>query len=285
MSLLTINFNDINLFITALPGDLDFTLTPVNHLIERYFVAYRIKMAHLNETDRIQILMMPRLMILMDPSPAIAGAHPERPIVRSAVTKIVAKFQTVEHVRDLPKSGRPPVPENIQLDVMIQVQDNPHSTTRHMGIDLNLSHTSVRNILHKQKFHPYKITLMQELSEADFDRRNEFCEIMQIQCKGDENFAGNILFPDEASLFLIGTLNRHNCQHWAAENPHWIQEAHTQHPQKVNVWAGMIKNRLIGPNFIDGNLNGQQYLAMLQTQVVGREAGDSLIKPARQRVR
>ncbi|KAJ8939381.1 hypothetical protein NQ318_011942 [Aromia moschata] len=67
------------------------------------------------------------------------------------------------HVRDLPKSGRPPVPENTQLDVMLQVQDNPHSRTRQMGIDFNLSHTSVRNILHKQKFHPYKITLMQEL--------------------------------------------------------------------------------------------------------------------------
>ncbi|KAJ8950557.1 hypothetical protein NQ318_015690 [Aromia moschata] len=116
------------------------------------------------------------------------------------VTKIVAKVQAAGNVRDLPKSGRP-VPENTKLDVMLQVQDNPHSTTHQMGIDFNLSHTSVRNILHKQKFHPYKITLMQELSEDDFDRRNEFCEIMQIR-------------------------------YWAAENPHWMQEAHTQHAQK-----------------------------------------------------
>ncbi|KAJ8946525.1 hypothetical protein NQ318_004661 [Aromia moschata] len=104
------------------------------------------------------------------------------------------------------KAGRPPVPENTQLDVMLQVQDNPHSTTRQMGIDFNLSHTSVRNILHKQKCHPYKITLMHELSEDDFDRRNEFCEIMQIRCNEDENFSGNILFSDEASFFLNGTV-------------------------------------------------------------------------------
>ncbi|KAJ8944644.1 hypothetical protein NQ318_004734 [Aromia moschata] len=70
-------------------------------------------------------------------------AHPQRPIVRSTVTKIVAKFQAAGHVRDLPKSGRPPVPENTQSDVMLQVQDNPHSITRQMGIDFNLSHTSI----------------------------------------------------------------------------------------------------------------------------------------------
>ncbi|KAJ8934617.1 hypothetical protein NQ318_012651 [Aromia moschata] len=48
-------------------------------------------------------------------------AHPKRPIVRSTVTKIVAKFQAAGHVRDLPKSGRPPVPENTQLDVMFKI--------------------------------------------------------------------------------------------------------------------------------------------------------------------
>ncbi|KAJ8948304.1 hypothetical protein NQ318_020791 [Aromia moschata] len=89
----------------------------------------------------------------------------------------------------------------IESSKRVKVQDNLHSTTRQMGIDFNLSHTSVRNTLHKQKFHPYKITLMQDLSEDDFDRRNEFYEIMQIRCNDDENFALNILFSDEASFF------------------------------------------------------------------------------------
>ncbi|KAJ8962158.1 hypothetical protein NQ318_018115 [Aromia moschata] len=145
------------------------------HIIERFLFAYRIKIAHLNETDRIQILMLiwydDRSRSHSKVCTLFNEAHPERPIVRSTVTKIVAKFQAAGHVRDLPKSGRPPVPENTQLDVMLQVQDNPHSATRQMGIDFNLSYTSVRNIIHEQKFHPYKITLMQELSEFKFDNQ------------------------------------------------------------------------------------------------------------------
>ncbi|KAJ8939625.1 hypothetical protein NQ318_010644 [Aromia moschata] len=99
-------------------------------------------MAHLNETDRIQILMMlrygDRRRTHSEVCTLFNEAHPER----STVTKLLAKFQAAGHIRDLPKSGRSPVHENTHLDFMLQVQDNPYSTTRQMGIDFNLSHTS-----------------------------------------------------------------------------------------------------------------------------------------------
>lgn len=34
---------------------------------------------------------------------------------------------------------------------------------------------------------------------------------------------------------------------------------------KVNVWAGLISNNIIGPFFIDGNLHGEKYLELLQS--------------------
>ncbi|KAJ8942110.1 hypothetical protein NQ318_000705 [Aromia moschata] len=43
---------------------------------------------------------------------------------------------------------------------------------------------------------------------------------------------------------------------------------HTQNPEKVNIWAGTIGENIIGPFFIDGNLNGETYLALLQNNVV-----------------
>ncbi|KAJ8936845.1 hypothetical protein NQ318_000582 [Aromia moschata] len=50
---------------------------------------------------------------------------------------------------------------------------------------------------------------------------------------------------------LNGTVNRRNCRYWADVNPHWVMEAHTQYPQKVNVWFGIVGNRVVGPYFFD----------------------------------
>ncbi|KAJ8943651.1 hypothetical protein NQ318_005653, partial [Aromia moschata] len=41
-----------------------------------------------------------------------------------------------------------------------------------------------------------------------------------------------------------------------------------QNPEEVNVWAGIIGENTIGSFFIDGNLNGETYLALLQNNVV-----------------
>ncbi|KAJ8959811.1 hypothetical protein NQ318_011543 [Aromia moschata] len=46
-----------------------------------------------------------------------------------------------------------------------------------------------------------------------------------------------------------------------------MRELHTQNPEKVNVWAGIIGENNIGPFFIDGNLNGETYLAQLQNNM------------------
>ncbi|KYN17352.1 hypothetical protein ALC57_10328, partial [Trachymyrmex cornetzi] len=51
-------------------------------------------------------------------------------------------------------------------------------------------------------------------------------------------------------------------------NSHWMLEDHTQYPQKLNVWAGMLNNTLIDPFFIDGNLNSAKYEDMLRNEIV-----------------
>lgn len=57
---------------------------------------------------------------------------------------------------------------------------------------------------------------------------------------------------------------RYCCQ----ENPHEHREEHTQYPEKSNVWGGILGNKIIGPFFIDGNLNGEKYHEMLHDQIV-----------------
>lgn len=42
----------------------------------------------------------------------------------------------------------------------------------------------------------------------------------------------------------------------------------TQYPQKLNDLTGMLGEYIIGPFFIDGNLNGVKYLQVLQNQIM-----------------
>jgi len=55
----------------------------------------------------------------------------------------------------------------------------------------------VLKILKNNKFHPYKVHLVQELNDDDFDRCIEFCELMMERIDEDLNFLSNIVFSDE----------------------------------------------------------------------------------------
>ena len=82
------------------------------------------------------------------------------------------------------------------------------------------------------------------------------------------NFHFRIIFSDEATFTLHGEINRHNCRYWSDNNPHWMLAIKTQWPRKLNVWAGLFGNHLIGPFFIDGNLTAEKYEGMLRNQIV-----------------
>lgn len=62
---------------------------------------------------------------------------------------------------------------------------------------------------------------------------------------------------------------------------HIYREGHTQRPQKLNIWAGILGNYIIGPLFINENLIGELYLTLLRdiidpmiTQVVENAVGE-----------
>jgi len=70
-------------------------------------------------------------------------------------------------------------------------------------------------------------------------------------------FHNKIVFSDEATFMLDGSVNRHN-----------MRESKSQYPQKLNVWAAIVGEHIIGPFFIDGNLTAQKYEAMLRDDIV-----------------
>lgn len=228
---------------------------------------------HLSEKERIEILMMigfgDRVRTQQEVCNLFNANHPNRPpITRSTVSKIELKFTEHGHVRDLPKGRPAKISEESKLDVVLEITNNPHVNIRTIAGNCDLSSGSVSQILRKAKYHPYKVQLIHELLEDDFDRRVQFCEQIIDLNNQILNFTRDIIFSDEATFVLNGHVNRQNCRYWATENPRWTQDYHTQHRAKINVWAGIVQNRILGPYFFEETLNGQRYLDFLQFDLV-----------------
>ncbi|KYN21601.1 hypothetical protein ALC57_06024, partial [Trachymyrmex cornetzi] len=97
------------------------------------------------------------------------------------------------------------------------------------------------------------------------DRRMEFCE--EIEERGND-FVSKIIFTGEAAFQINGNVNHQNFRYWSTENPHWMRADKTQYLAKVNVWAGIIGEHLIGPFFFAENLNAEAYEIMLIQQII-----------------
>jgi hypothetical protein len=137
-----------------------------------------------------------------------------------------------------------------------------------MARRLNVSTSTCYKGLKKEKFRSHKIRNVQKLLERDYLPRMEFCELWIDKINENPNIQNYLFFTDEKIFTLDGKVYRQNCRIWARENPYVIDEVHTQWPQKLNVWLGVISNHLIGPFFIDGPLNGQKYLDLLREHVL-----------------
>lgn len=196
----------------------------------------------LTETERIEILMMigygDRVRTQQEVCHLFNEKYPDRvPIMQSTVSKIEQKFRQLGHVRDAPKLGRPRINQDKELDLLLSVQEDCHAETNNLAGNLDIAKASVLNILHRNQYHPYKMQVVQELSDGDFDRRLEFCERLQNMCNNDPYLVKNIVFSDESTFYLNGNVNTQNYRYWSDTNPHWIREGHTQCQQKINVWA------------------------------------------------
>lgn len=165
-------------------------------------------------------------------------------------------------------------------DVMVcaVVEENSNKSLHKIQEDTGVPKSTARSILKKYKYTSYKYSTCHEIFPADGERRMQFSEIIIERIHADNNFSSNILFTDECTFALHSKHNPNNLRYWSTENENRHLNLRTQYPQKVNVWAGVLGNSVIGPFFIDGNLNGAVYLDLLQNRILPsvREVAENL---------
>lgn len=152
-------------------------------------------------------------------------------------------------------------PKNI-IDVFAE---EPKQSLRRVANRTNVSYGTVQKIMKNAKFKPYMAMIVQQLQPNDYASRVNFAESMLDKIKNSRDYVKLLLFSDEAIFHLDGGMNRHNCRHWSTENPHWKVEKALNSP-KIMVWAALGFSGIIGPAFFEGNVDGDSYLDMLQTQ-------------------
>ena len=103
------------------------------------------------------------------------------------------------------------------------------------------------------------------LDDSDFGRRVQFCRHLLHTDVDDGNFLKSILWTDESKFDKEGIVNYHNLHHWSHknQNPHVKRQRGFQRRFSVNVWAGVIGDKLIGPHYLPDNINANNYLDFL----------------------
>lgn len=192
-----------------------------------------------------------------------------QPPTAHTIRALATKFDTTGSIHDLPPPGRPATATSTEQRANLEasIARSPQKSSRRLSAELGVSQQSILRMLQQLKYRPYIPRLVHELCDGDQDKRVEFCEeFLQRLDEGDLDI-DCVLWSDEATFKLNGTINRHNCVYWAQDNP-MVTIGATAHSPGVCVWCGIWSKGIVGPFFFDGTVNAQCYLAMLQ-QMLG----------------
>jgi len=198
---------------------------------------------------------------------AFKTAHGLRhdPFTSKSISNLIAKFENTKSLHDAPRSGRPSLEEQRKDNILNTMNDFQernvlgHASSTAVSKACDIPKASVCRILKSSGLKPYKISLLQSITELDKAKRLEFAQwILRNQ-----HLLPDILWTDEAYFSVDGLVNRHNCVIWANENPHKMLMK-SLHPEKVCVWMAFGANYKLAPFFFDGTVDQNNYTSLLR---------------------
>jgi len=193
---------------------------------------------------------------------------PDRRILsRSVFTRI---HQTLHDTGSLPSvslhSEREVVRTiNTRDNILQMFQRSPRLSTCRMALRIGVSCKQVWRTLHEEDFYPYHDQRVQHLEPCDHAQHMDMCHWI----KAHPELLSVILFSDEASFARDGVNNLRNFHTWSHDNQHETSVTNFQRRFTVNVWCGVLGNKLIGPIVFDNNLAGNVYEVFLRNELPG----------------
>lgn len=150
---------------------------------------------------------------------------------------------------------------------MHYVLEHPTNSIRDCKRDLGYSVSKIQRVLGNYKYHAYKYTKVQKLTELDMQRRLEFCQNLLQMLQENPEVLDNILWTDEAHFCTSGIPNLKNLHYWKTDNPRKTIQIKRSGRVSLGVWCGIIRNIIIGGIFYNGSLTGRRYLHILENDV------------------
>lgn len=157
--------------------------------------------------------------------------------------------------------------ENAEINILALLEANPRTSIREIAEECGCSVGFVSKIIKKHKFKAYKVQPVHEVMAGDYPRRMDFCRWLSREIHENRQYTHDILWSDESNFSNCGKYNRQNTHVWSQQQPNAIQPTNFQRRFSINVWAGVLGTRIIGPHFYEGTLTADRYLNFLQAEL------------------
>ncbi|ENN73068.1 hypothetical protein YQE_10306, partial [Dendroctonus ponderosae] len=133
------------------------------------------------------------------------------------------------------------------------------STLLHSGGPIISSDMSIKFWDFQQSFECIRTMLGHDhsVSSVAFIPTGDFV----VSCSRDKT----IKMWEVSTGYCIRTYTGH--REWAAGNSYWIRTVPNQHPWSLNVWCGIIGDRIIGPHLFERHVNGNMYTNFLRNNL------------------
>ncbi len=171
---------------------------------------------------------------------------------------IIDRFENECSISDRPNSGQQCIcTEQLKGTVEEKLSATPTTPSRRLAQNIRVSHTKTYRVMHSITY-PYKFTVCQELKPTDVPRCLAFCKWLLCFAQRGQTKFNLFYFSDEAWFHVSGYINCQNFRTWSSTNPHAYIES-SLHPQKIGVWCGLSRTKIIGPLFFDSTINADRY--------------------------
>jgi hypothetical protein len=90
--------------------------------------------------------------------------------------------------------------------------------------EIGLSRSTCQRADKKADLHAYRLRVVQELKQQDYNKRVTYCCFFQTFINENPGILGYTQFSDEAWFKLSGYVNSQKTRLWVSENPHALFE-------------------------------------------------------------